>query len=119
MIVLTLVCEMGRAGRSRPFGTAEAAPIGAEHPPRRHDCTSFFSHGLSAGLMFGQHDQVVAEHAQPHGRLKTPKTSKETPNQPKCALQTRNSTLDPGPKGLPKSAHHDNKATKQRRQSQR
>ena len=55
----------------------------------------------SVGLVLGQHDQVVAEDAQPHGRRKTPKSSKETTNQPKRAFQTRNSPLDPGPERLP------------------
>ena len=44
---------------------------------------SLFLSPCSAGGVIRQHDQVVAEHAQPHGRSKTPKSSKETSNQTK------------------------------------
>ena len=59
----------------------------------------------SVGLVLGQHDQVVAEDAQAHGRRKTPKSSKETTNQPKRAFQTGNSPLNPGSERLPVRQH--------------
>src|SRR5208337_3050711 len=47
----------------------------------------------------------MAEHAQPYGRIKTPKTLKETTNEPKGAFETGNSPLDSRPETLPVRQH--------------
>ena len=43
----------------------------------------FFMSPCSAGSVIRQHDQVMAEHTQAHGRSKIPKSSKVTSNQTK------------------------------------
>src|ERR1035437_3638420 len=60
----------------------------------------FFSSPSSTRLLVRQHDQVVAEHAQPHRPGKTIKPPEKTTNPAKRAFQAGNSPLDAGPERL-------------------